>query len=138
MLRRLSARNQITPRGVECSPQDGELTRFGVYFHALRTLGGGQDSLSAPRVIVPTDELLFKSGVDARFVQKGVLVFPSSVYQTEAERLERKRLSPYEIDAELNHSWMTLDLAAEQRNAYPIFSIPCQVCIHSSRLIDPR
>lgn len=138
MLRRLSLQNQITARIVECLPQDGEQTRFGVYFHALRTLNEDRSHLCAPCVIVPTEELLFEGGVDVRFVQKGVLVFPSSVYQTEAERLERKRLSPYEIDAELNHSWMTLDLAAEQRDAYPIFSIPCQVRIHSSRLIDPR
>lgn len=138
MLRRLSARNQVTPRGVECSPQDGELTRFGVYFHALRTRDEGQEDLRVPCVIVPTEELLLESGIDVRFVQKGVLVFPSSVYQTEAERLERKRLSPYEIDAELNRSWMTLDLAAECRDEHPIFSIPCQVRIHSSRLVDPR
>lgn len=138
MLRHLSCSNQITTSGIECTPHDGEQTRFGVYFYALRGQLHESEVPTLPYVVVPTNELFLNGGIDHSLVHKGVLVFPSEGYQTEAEQLSRQRVSPYEIDRQLNHQWMTLDLAAERRDGHPILSIPCRVSIHPSRLTASR
>lgn len=137
IIRHLSSLNQITDEFIECDPQPGEQTRFGVFFHALSQMETprdlGDDSL---KVIIATEELP-SCCLDQELVEKGILIFPSAIYQAALAELQRSNPSAtsIELDCILNHQWMILDEATARRSELPILSIPSKVIINTARLI---
>lgn len=137
IIRRLSSLNRITSDFIECDPQPGEQTRFGVFFHALsqveahKNLGSG-----SLKVIIPTEELP-SCCPDRELVEKGVLIFPSAAYQLALADLQRidPSLRELELDYAINRMWIILDTAVAKRHELPILSIPSKVIISVAEVI---
>lgn len=137
IIRRLSSLNRITSNFIECDPQPGEQTRFGVFFHALSQVEADKDLGSGSlKVIMPIEELP-SCCPDRELVEKGVLIFPSAAYQLALSDLQLvdPSLDRWTLDSAINRQWIILDEAAVKRTEPPILSIPSKVRINTSRLI---
>lgn len=137
VVRRLSNLNTVDDNSVECNPQSGEQTRFGVFFHALSDLVPLKDlGQGWPTVVFPTEELP-ECCRDKELVDRGVLIFPSAAYQFALVDLQRSdsSLKGFGLDIKLNHKWIVLDEATSRRLEMPILSVPTKLIINKSKLI---
>jgi hypothetical protein len=127
-------------RELECQPNSGEYSRYGVFFHAL----ADEEELKRfsdrnPKIVLSTSDLFARTGISGDLKQGGVLVFPSQRYQTEITRILNKNglKDPKDlcfgnqigIDRIVQEKHITLDVAGACQGRLPILSIPQRILI---------
>ncbi|GEM_PF-4654273 len=124
---------------LECKPACGELSRFGVFFHAL----ANEDQLhrfpeTKPKIVLKTSDLLDNTGISRELKDRGILVFPSREYSQEIALATPKNGSEpaalclgdqIVVDQSIQERFITLDVAGVSQGRLPILSIPQRILI---------